>query len=86
MQIKTIDPKGVAGASGRLRRGDRLCSVNGQSLSGVTRHEALNLLKTAGNKVTLDVARQVTGHASQLGSKPPSLRVRGISLACIVTF
>ncbi len=71
--MKTIDASGIAASNGSLRRGDRLCAVNGHSLVGATRHEALQLLKSAGNMVTIETARQVTGKTSQ--SQLPSVRV-----------
>lgn len=60
MQVKTIEATGIAGVDGQLRRGDRLCSVNGCALSGATRQEALQMLKNSGNTVILEIARQVT--------------------------
>lgn len=47
-----------------IHRGDRICSVNGESLVGATRKAALQLLKNAGNTVTLEVARQVMNRSN----------------------
>lgn len=52
-------PDSVASRDGRLRRGDRIISVNGQSMSGLTYKEALKVLKAAGLKVTLVLARKI---------------------------
>lgn len=60
MQVKTIDTTGVAAEDGRLKRGDNILSVNGNSLEGVTHKGALVLIKNAGNMVTLEVSRRTT--------------------------
>ncbi len=75
MQIKTIDSKGIAGITGRLHRGDRICSINSHSFNDITRQEALNILKNTGSIVTMEIARQITRQSSQLGSKVSSLKV-----------
>ncbi|XP_051720300.1 multiple PDZ domain protein [Ctenopharyngodon idella] len=53
--VKNIFPKGAAVEDGRLRRGDQLLTVNGQSLEGVTQSEAVELLRQTSGKVTLHV-------------------------------
>ena len=60
MQVKTVDVTGVAGEDGRLKRGDKILTVNGHSLEGVTHKAALALIKDAGNMVTLEVSRRTT--------------------------
>lgn len=64
LQVKVVDASGLAGINGMIHRGDRICSVNGESLTGVSRKTALQILKKAGNTVTLEVARQVTNRSS----------------------
>ncbi|CAM9753813.1 unnamed protein product [Lampetra planeri] len=51
--VKTVFNKGAAGHDGRLRRGDQIVSVNGESLEGVTHEEAVAALKRARGPVTL---------------------------------
>ncbi|XP_051982809.1 multiple PDZ domain protein [Xyrauchen texanus] len=53
--IKNIFPKGAAVEDGRLRHGDQLLAVNGQSLEGVTHSEAVELLRQTSGTVTLQV-------------------------------
>lgn len=54
--IKSVFPNGAAATDGRLKRGDQLIAVNGVSLDGVTHDQAVNMLKTAGDIVSLLVA------------------------------
>jgi len=42
------------------------CQVNGRSLVGVTHHEAVDVLKEAGNDVTVVVARLTQKHKQVL--------------------
>ncbi|XP_034253579.1 uncharacterized protein LOC117652626 [Thrips palmi] len=63
VRIKRLFPHQPAWQSGRLRPGDVLLAVNGEPLSGLTNHEALEVLRTATDHVVLTVARP---------SRPPS--------------
>ncbi|MEQ2211554.1 hypothetical protein XENOCAPTIV_006551, partial [Xenoophorus captivus] len=47
--------KGAAAEDGRLKRGDQIIAVNGQSLEGVTHEEAVGILKRTKGTVTLTV-------------------------------
>ncbi|KAM5261593.1 multiple PDZ domain protein isoform 16-T20 [Hipposideros larvatus] len=51
--IKTVFAKGAASEDGRLKRGDQIIAVNGQSLEGVTHEEAVAILKRTKGTVTL---------------------------------
>ncbi|XP_016430603.1 multiple PDZ domain protein-like isoform X1 [Sinocyclocheilus rhinocerous] len=53
--VKSIFPKGAAVEDRRLRHGDQLLKVNGQSLQGVTHSEAVELLRQTSGTVTLQV-------------------------------
>lgn len=47
--------QGAAAEDGRLKRGDQIIAVNGQSLEGVTHEEAVAILKRTKGTVTLTV-------------------------------
>ncbi|XP_023483128.2 multiple PDZ domain protein isoform X6 [Equus caballus] len=51
--VKTVFAKGAASEDGRLKRGDQIIAVNGQSLEGVTHEEAVAILKRTKGTVTL---------------------------------
>ncbi|XP_042637235.1 multiple PDZ domain protein [Orycteropus afer afer] len=53
--VKTVFAKGAASEDGRLKRGDQIIAVNGQSLEGVTHEEAVAILKRTKGTVTLIV-------------------------------
>ncbi|KAK1334540.1 hypothetical protein QTO34_005546 [Cnephaeus nilssonii] len=64
--VKTVFAKGAASEDGRLKRGDQIIAVNGQSLEGVTHEEAVAILKRTKGTVTL--------------TRPPELNQRNPSL------
>ncbi|MGH0149631.1 UNVERIFIED_CONTAM: hypothetical protein FKN15_056906 [Acipenser sinensis] len=51
--IASVDPDGVVGSDGRIKKGDFLLSVNGIELLGVTRNEAVTKLKSMSSVVVL---------------------------------
>ncbi|KAL1777075.1 multiple PDZ domain protein isoform X2 [Sigmodon hispidus] len=53
--VKTVFAKGAAAEDRRLKRGDQIIAVNGQSLEGVTHEEAVSILKWTKGTVTLMV-------------------------------
>lgn len=53
--IKSIYGSGAAATEGRLRRGDRIIAVNGESLDGCTHEEAVAVLKKWKGRVVLSV-------------------------------
>ncbi|XP_036035558.1 multiple PDZ domain protein isoform X11 [Onychomys torridus] len=53
--VKTVFAKGAAAEDRRLKRGDQIIAVNGQSLEGVTHEEAVAILKQTKGTVTLMV-------------------------------
>lgn len=53
--IQTAGFQGAAAEDGRLKRGDQIIAVNGQTLEGVTHEEAVGILKRTKGTVTLTV-------------------------------
>ncbi|KAM4871569.1 inaD-like protein [Thomomys bottae] len=53
--VKTIFAKGAAADDGRLKRGDQILAVNGETLEGVTHEQAVSILKHQRGTVTLTV-------------------------------
>ncbi|XP_014996474.3 inaD-like protein isoform X1 [Macaca mulatta] len=53
--VKTVFAKGAAADDGRLKRGDQILAVNGESLEGVTHEQAVAILKHQRGTVTLTV-------------------------------
>ncbi|XP_039465440.1 multiple PDZ domain protein isoform X1 [Oreochromis aureus] len=53
--VKTVFGKGAAAEDGRLKRGDQIMAVNGQTLEGVSHEEAVSILKRTKGTVTLTV-------------------------------
>lgn len=55
LQLLVLSFQGAAAEDGRLKRGDQIIAVNGQSLEGVTHEEAVAILKRTKGTVTLTV-------------------------------
>ncbi|XP_056132796.1 E3 ubiquitin-protein ligase LNX [Lampris incognitus] len=53
--VTNVDPDGVVGQEGSIRKGDILLNVNGLELTGVTRGEAVANLKNTSSPVVLKV-------------------------------
>ncbi len=69
-----MKPEGVAARDGRIKKGDRIISVNDQSFSGLTYQQALQILREAGNHVTLVTARKIGRRASRTTTPLASAR------------
>ena len=65
----------MADKDGRLRKFDRLISVNGQKLKGLTHKDTIQIIKNAGNTISLVVRRRITEENSPplLSSQPDLL-------------
>ncbi|CAB3989616.1 tyrosine- phosphatase non-receptor type 13-like isoform X1 [Paramuricea clavata] len=53
--VRTINPNGAAAADGRISVGDRVLCVNAVSLIGVTRQQAVDVMRSAGKSVRMVV-------------------------------
>lgn len=53
--VKTVFPTGAAARDGRLKRGDQIIAVNGESLVGVAHESAVAMLKRTKGKIILTV-------------------------------
>ncbi|XP_065060168.1 uncharacterized protein LOC135687522 isoform X2 [Rhopilema esculentum] len=58
MTVRKLVPGSIAGDDGRLQQDDKIMSVNGNELKGLTQGEALGMLKNFTNTVTLVVKRK----------------------------
>ena len=56
--ISRLKEGGVACRSGKLQAGDAILSINGVSLEHCHLEDAMDLLVSAGNSVTLTVAKE----------------------------
>lgn len=77
LQVKYVEPGGVADREGQIKRGDKLVLVDGHSMSRLTKKECLQILKKTGLTVELLMSRKV-GHSvapSQVASRKPSRQV-----------
>ena len=68
--IRQVAPGSVTARDGRVKVGDKLLAVNGQSLKGMTNPQVLAFLKQTPNTVTLTLARPKKPSASTR-SPPP---------------
>ena len=64
LQVRKVLPEGLVFKDGRVKRGDRIVSVNDHPLAGLTNKDALKLLKESGGEIKLEVARRL-GQRSQ---------------------
>lgn len=77
IQVKQVISDGVAAQDGRIKRGDRIISVNGFSVTGLSNKQALQKLKEAGDHVTLVMSRKVGRRASRATTPSASAMVSG---------
>ncbi|XP_068737524.1 protein scribble homolog [Montipora capricornis] len=56
--ISKISENGPAGQDGILKTGDKILKVNGVDISSATHHDAVHVLKNAGNDIHLVVVRE----------------------------
>ncbi|XP_017284320.1 E3 ubiquitin-protein ligase LNX isoform X1 [Kryptolebias marmoratus] len=72
--VTNVDPDGVVGQEGSIRKGDILLNVNGVDLTGVTRGEAVANLKNTSSPVVLKVLEmRPPDESPQECSLPPCL-------------
>ncbi|XP_028259825.1 E3 ubiquitin-protein ligase LNX isoform X1 [Parambassis ranga] len=72
--VTNVDPDGVVGQEGSIRKGDILLNVNGVDLTGVTRSEAVANLKNTSSPVVLKVLEMRPPDESlQESTLPPCL-------------
>ncbi|XP_058829684.1 uncharacterized protein LOC131688988 [Topomyia yanbarensis] len=82
IRIKRLFPHQAAWATGMLQPGDILLESNGIPLSGLTNYEALEVLRTAPNYVTLTVCRPQDEQYRKLSppSEPPKPPLRNAAV------
>uniref|UniRef100_A0A8D3ATD1 Ligand of numb-protein X 1 n=1 Tax=Scophthalmus maximus TaxID=52904 RepID=A0A8D3ATD1_SCOMX len=69
--VTNVDPDGVVGLEGSIRKGDILLNVNGVDLTGVTRGEAVANLKNTSSPVVLKVLEMRPPEESLQECTPP---------------
>ncbi|KAM6963194.1 E3 ubiquitin-protein ligase LNX [Aplochiton taeniatus] len=69
--VTNVDPDGVVGQEGSIRKGDILLNVNGVDLTGVTRGEAVSNLKNTSSPVVLKVLEMRPPEECQLDCPSP---------------
>uniref|UniRef100_A0A673M1X7 Ligand of numb-protein X 1 n=1 Tax=Sinocyclocheilus rhinocerous TaxID=307959 RepID=A0A673M1X7_9TELE len=69
--VTNVDPNGVVGQEGSIRKGDILLIVNGVDLTGVTRSEAVANLKNTSSPVVLRVLEMRPPNESSLDCMLP---------------
>lgn len=82
----TLYLQGAAAEDGRLKRGDQIIAVNGQSLEGVTHEEAVAILKRTKGTVTLMVLSwsDCQSWSSPATGSPPTVTERTCLYAVLV--
>uniref|UniRef100_A0A3P9B8R6 PDZ domain-containing protein n=1 Tax=Maylandia zebra TaxID=106582 RepID=A0A3P9B8R6_9CICH len=76
---------GAAAADGRLKRGDQILAVNGESLQGATHEQAVAILKKQRGTVTLDVLHGLMGNLSRMEPEEQKGKdVADVSLASLL--
>ncbi|XP_051241227.1 multiple PDZ domain protein isoform X3 [Dicentrarchus labrax] len=60
VMVKTILPGGAAGQDKRLRSGDQILRIGDTDLAGMNSEQVAQVLRNAGNKVKLLIARDIT--------------------------
>lgn len=66
LQVHKVIAGSIADRDGRVLKGDRVMSINGRDLRGVSHGEALHILKAPSPKVVLVLARDKNGLPLQL--------------------
>ena len=81
VQVKEVVPCGVAARHGGIKKGDCILSVNGHSLVDKSMAEALEILREAGDHVTLVISRVIDKRTTKTPSSPlgPSAANKGES-------
>ncbi|XP_078359591.1 tyrosine-protein phosphatase non-receptor type 13-like [Oculina patagonica] len=87
--VKSVTEGGAAWKDGRLKAGDRILAVNGQSLERVTHEYAVSILKNVTSPVELKVSQSSypvssfdlsnIPNASSVNEEPPSLEVKPLT-------
>ena len=81
--MKQILSDGVAHHEGSIRRGDHLVMVNERPVDGLTNREAVQLLREAGNDMTLILTRKIGRRISRQTTPSSSREVSRAESRCL---
>jgi len=64
--IKSVSAHGVCGRDGSVQIGDQILELNGRDMTGVTHAEAVEVFRSAGNRINVVVSRLVDTKSEML--------------------
>ena len=73
--VKSVTPGGVAAKDGRVKEGDQIIEVNGQSLVGVTQTHAATVLRAALGTVSFLLGREKVVEQQQANHQQEQVQV-----------
>lgn len=83
--VRTLNSNGAAASDGRITVGDRILCVNGVSLIGATRQEAVDVLRSTGGNVRLVIDKCEPSYEAMSGSMSSVQTIDGLDKPFEVT-
>ena len=79
--VKSVTPGGVAAKDGRVKEGDQIIEVNGQSLVGVTQTHAATVLRAALGTVSFLLGREKVVEQQQTNHQHEPVNIYNLTAA-----